>query len=68
MELQQVREQASSLGIDYSVGASKSRLIRAIQQCLGQPACFAGDERLDCGERVCPWRGDCLKPIAEWRR
>lgn len=68
VEARELREQASALGIDSSAGAPKTKLVRAIQRRLDQPACFAGDERFDCGERVCPWRDDCFQPIAEWRR
>lgn len=68
MEIEQIREQANVLGIERSLDASKSRLVRAIQRRLGQLPCFAGEERFTCLEDGCPWRNDCFTPIAEWRR
>ena len=68
MDIQELREKASRMGIDYDRATSKPVLIRAIQRHQGDPACFATEERYTCKNFRCPWRVDCLKPIAEWKR
>ncbi len=68
MEIQEVRKKADALGVDYSLYTSKPALVRSIQRRLGQPACFATDERFRCSATRCPWRPECQKPIAEWLR
>lgn len=68
MDIREIREQASALGVDSSFYAPKLKLVRAIQRRLGQAPCFAGEERFSCTDHGCRWREDCFMLIAEWRR
>ena len=68
MEVQELQRRAHALGLDYPADSTKARVVRAIQRRLGQPECFASDQRYECGRTDCEWRADCLRPIAEWRR
>lgn len=68
MEVRELERRASELGLDYSIEAPKASVIRAIQRRRGQVVCFGNDERFSCASDDCEWRGDCLKPIAEWLR
>jgi hypothetical protein len=68
MNLQEVRDKASALGIDHGGSTPKLVLIRAIQRHEGSSSCFGTDERYTCLNFQCSWRADCLKPIAEWMR
>ncbi len=33
-----------------------------------KPLCFRSDERYFCHRHNCPWRRECLRLVAEWRR
>ncbi|MEQ8662157.1 MAG: hypothetical protein RLW62_15185 [Gammaproteobacteria bacterium] len=33
-----------------------------------RPRCFRSDERLRCSASGCPWRDECRRLVAEWRR
>ncbi len=68
MDMQELKEKAAQLGIDFGRSTPKPALIRAIQRHQGDPPCFGADQRFTCRNFRCPWRADCLKPIAEWRR
>jgi len=68
MNLQEVRDKASALGIDHGGSTPKLVLIRAIQRHEGSTSCFGTDVRYACMNFQCPWHADCLKPIAEWMR
>lgn len=68
MSIASLRLEAHRLGIDQPRSYTRPVLIRAIQQRLGEPVCFGGDERYDCPRTSCRWRGDCQRPIAEWLR
>jgi hypothetical protein len=68
MNLQELRDQASALEIDHGWSTPKLVLIRAIQRHEGSTSCFGTDVRYTCLNFQCPWRADCLKPIAEWMR
>jgi len=68
MSLQELREKASRLGIEFGWHTPKPALVRAIQRHQGDPPCFGADHRYACPNSRCPWRADCLKPIAVWRR
>jgi hypothetical protein len=68
MNLQEVRDKASALGIDHGGSTPKLVLIRAIQRHEGSTSCFGTDVRYACKNFQCPWHADCLKPIAEWMR
>ena len=68
MGIEELRKTASRLGIDFGWRTPKPALVRAIQRHQGDPACFGSDQRYTCLNSRCPWRADCLKPIAEWRR
>lgn len=47
-------------------GAAKIRRIRALQRRAGATPCFATDLRFSCKGGNCPWRAECLRPIAAW--
>lgn len=68
MDTRELQEKASQLGIDFGWSTRTTVLIRAIQQNQGDAPCFATELRHICQNLCCPWRADCLKPIAEWRR
>jgi hypothetical protein len=68
MDIQELRKNASQLGIDYDQATSKPVLIRAIQRHQGDTPCFATEQRYACKNFHCRWRRDCLKLIAEWKR
>lgn len=68
MDIEELRRQASQWGIDFGLSTRKPVLIRAIQRRQGDLPCFGSDQRFACRNFRCPWRADCLKPIAEWRR
>ena len=68
MGLDELREKALRLGIELGWRTPKPVLIRAIQRREGDPPCFGSDHRYACPNACCPWRTDCLKPIAVWRR
>jgi len=68
MNLQELQVKASRLGIEYGWSTPKPVLIRAIQRHEGSSSCFGTDGRYTCLNFQCPWRADCLKPIAEWMR
>jgi hypothetical protein len=33
-----------------------------------RPACYRTDKRLSCGRLRCPWRAECCRLLATWRR
>ncbi len=33
-----------------------------------KPLCFRSDERYFCHRRDCPWRAECFRLVAQWRR
>jgi hypothetical protein len=37
----------------------KAELIRAIQACEGNSACYNTDQAAVCGQEECLWRDDC---------
>ena len=39
--------------------ATKSELVRSIQQAEGNLQCFNSDSSAVCGQRSCAWREDC---------
>lgn len=39
--------------------ATKSDLVRAIQQAEGNYPCFGSNRSLECGQSNCLWREDC---------
>lgn len=48
-----------------SFACRRNRLIQAVDT---KPACFRSEARMGCTGCECPWRGDCFKLVAEWRR
>lgn len=48
--------------------AANIRRIRAEQRQCGRAQCFATEVRFRCEARDCPWRAECLRPIAAWLR
>ena len=39
--------------------ATKSELVRSIQQAEGHQPCFANNVSAECGQHGCTWREDC---------
>lgn len=61
MNMQEIRERATTIGL---VGVGKLRkveLIHKIQQTEGNDACFGAEWRHQCAEMCCCWRADCQK-------
>jgi len=56
MKLQEIREIASTWGVDVKVGRSKQDIIRDIQITEGYSPCFRTKE--SC-EEDCLWKKDC---------
>lgn len=42
--------------------------IRELQMARGGAPCFQTDWRIHCRDTHCPWRRDCQRLVAEWRR
>lgn len=61
MNLQEIRDRASSLGLTGIGKLRKAELIRKIQEAEGNNPCYGAEWRQSCGETACCWRGDCLK-------
>jgi hypothetical protein len=40
--------------------ASKSDLVRAIQEAEGNLPCFGSNRSVECGQNNCLWREDCV--------
>jgi hypothetical protein len=59
MKMDEVRRRAKEMGLATDRKAKKTDLIRAIQTAEGNSACF-DTGRLDCSEKACCWREDCL--------
>lgn len=57
MNLKQIREKASTLGVKNYSRYRKDHLIKIIQEVEGNVPCFKGIE--GCGELACLWRADC---------
>ena len=69
MERTQLERKAQLLGVECAASSRRVAIVRAIQRRLGEPECFATDQRLSCPPNSdCSWRSDCLRPIAEWLR
>lgn len=47
-------------------GTATIRRIRVLQGLAGATPCFATDLRFSCKGGNCPWRAECLRPIAAW--
>lgn len=39
--------------------ATKTELVRSIQQAEGNMPCFANSNSAQCGQHSCKWREDC---------
>ena len=59
MELKELKEKASNLGIKPKIGIKREVLIRAIQTAEGNFPCF-GTAKDYCDQMSCRWREDCL--------
>lgn len=45
---------------DLKIGkATKSQLVRSIQQAEGNQQCFGSSFSDECGQHSCAWREDC---------
>lgn len=55
----QIRAIARDLGI-HPGHLSKTQLIRTIQRCEGNFACYATANDGNCDQPTCLWRRDCL--------
>jgi len=64
----QTLNRAKELGLkSFDHQSIEVRVVRAIQQRLGHPLCFATDQRYDC-DKQCEWREQCVGLIAAWQR
>jgi len=68
MTHQQALRQAHKLGIqNISHTASKTQIIRSIQEFTGGPVCFANPQCHKCTNINCKWRDDCQNHLtANW--
>lgn len=58
MKVNEIKEIAKQF--DLKVGkATKSELVRSIQQAEGNMQCFDNNLSADCGQHSCVWREDC---------
>jgi len=65
------RHAFASPGSSTSSRASDSgwrHTVWAAQVSAGHEPCFGTAYRFVCDEASCPWRRDCLRLRAEWRR
>lgn len=69
MNIAQLHEMAQSAGVcGHQHITTEDHLIRAIQRACNHQGCFQTDKRLVCEETQCPWRHDCKKLVAAWKR
>ena len=61
MNMQEIRDRATTAGLVGVGKLRKAELIRKIQQAEGNDACYGAEWRQGCGEVHCCWRADCLK-------
>lgn len=58
MNVTEIKEIAQQYNIKTG-RATKSELVRAIQQCEGNQQCFDSNISDGCGQHACAWREDC---------
>lgn len=58
MKINEIKEIARQHNVKVSK-ATKSELVRSIQQAEGNQPCFANNISDECGQHSCTWREDC---------
>jgi hypothetical protein len=58
MKVNEIKEIAKQHNLKIGK-ATKSELVRAIQQFEGNPQCFDSNFAAVCGQHACTWREDC---------
>ena len=58
MKISEIKEIARQCNVKVGK-ATKSELVRAIQQAEGNQQCFASRLSGVCGQHCCAWREDC---------
>ena len=59
MRLVEIKKIAQDMGIQ-TFGKKKTELIRAIQKAENSIECFGTERMVDCQEKACLWKNDCL--------
>ena len=59
MNIDEIKKIAKQHGIKAGK-ATKSELIRLIQQTEGNPQCYNSNSSQVCGQDACLWREDCV--------
>jgi len=58
MKITEIREIAKKHNVKAGK-ATKSELVRNIQEAEGNQQCFASNLSTECGQHSCAWREDC---------
>lgn len=60
MKITEIREMAKQMGLKQAGRLKKGELIRRIQLAEGNFDCYESPGRLQCPQKECCWRKDCL--------
>ncbi len=58
MKITEIKEIAKHLNLKIGK-ATKSELVRSIQEVEGNQQCFNSNLSEECGQHSCAWRDDC---------
>ena len=58
MKITEIKEIAKQYNLKFGK-ATKSELVRYIQEAEGNQQCFASSLSAECGQHSCAWREDC---------
>ena len=58
MKITEIKEIARQFNLKPGK-ATKSALVRSIQEAEGNQQCFASNSSEECGQDSCAWREDC---------
>jgi len=61
MNIQEIRERATAIGLTGVGKLRKAELVKKIQEAEGNSPCYGAEWRQQCAEMHCCWRSDCLK-------
>ena len=59
MKITEIKEIAKKHNVKIGK-ATKSELVRSIQQAEGNQQCFDNNISAQCGQHSCAWRDDCV--------